>query len=210
MLKKTHISVGMVIVGVLTHLFGITFGFLGLAAATIGTIFPDIDHPEGSINNSILIIKNNLFKLITYIFFTALILKFGPKYIDIKIVLGIAALFVAIGFSKHRGITHSIPGIIGMCILLNFIRIKYNIDILIPFVLGMITHIMLDMCNPKGCQLLYPYKKYYKFPVISITTGGNEEKILCSVFCVGVLIFFYKSFNVNNILLMIKNILKVR
>lgn len=55
--------------------------------------------------------------------------------------------------------------------------------------LGVLSHILLDMLNPKGVCLFFPWKK--KISIGKIRTGGVIEKIffLCLVVLCGYLIF---------------------
>ena len=74
-------------------------------------------------------------------------------------------------FSKlleHRTFTHSLI----FCALAALIS---------PYLfLGVLSHIIMDMCNPKGVQLFYPYGKNIKFPIINhlFNTGSKPEKVL--------------------------------
>lgn len=64
---------------------------------------------------------------------------------------------------KHRTVTHSLLAC-GLALLIN------------PWLgLGYVSHVLLDMLNPTGCPLLWPYTK--KFSVGSIKTGSKVETI---------------------------------
>lgn len=70
---------------------------------------------------------------------------------------------------KHRGITHSLL----MPILIY--SIYYSIfknQIILPFVLGYVSHIFLDMFNPKGVKLFLPFFwRSFRFP-LTVKTGS--------------------------------------
>ena len=66
---------------------------------------------------------------------------------------------------KHRGFTHSIVGTLSMGILLYFlmsalsfsqatIKLSY-----VTFIIGVASHIILDIMTHSGVELLYPYNK---------------------------------------------------
>ena len=40
------------------------------------------------------------------------------------------------------------------------------------------SHIILDMLNKQGVQLLWPIKGNLRWPLSGIKTGGTEEKII--------------------------------
>ena len=69
---------------------------------------------------------------------------------------------------RHRGVTHSLLFLIASMFISPYLA------------LGVMTHIVLDLLNPKGVELLYPWKKNIKVPIISkfITTNGIAEKII--------------------------------
>lgn len=178
MMKKTHVSVGVTLSSIVAILAGFKITPIFIISSILGAIFPDIDHPKSSINTRILLIKNGMFKLITYCIFAYLIMSYGAKYIDMKVIYYTAIMFVVIGMSKHRSITHSFVGFIGMVIMTKLLRAKYGVDIITPFSIGIASHIILDMFNPQGVELLWPYKKNYRFP-IQVSTGSIGESIFC-------------------------------
>lgn len=71
--------------------------------------------------------------------------------------------FITSKLLKHRGYTHSIVGTLSMTLivyfLLEYFGLKSNAINLfsISFMLGMISHILLDMFNPTGVELFYPF-----------------------------------------------------
>lgn len=69
---------------------------------------------------------------------------------------------------RHRGVTHSLIFLVVSMIISPYLG------------LGVLTHIVLDLFNPKGVELFYPWKKNIKVPVISrfITTNGIVEKLI--------------------------------
>lgn len=86
---------------------------------------------------------------------------------------------------RHRGVTHS---------LLFFVIISF----ISPYLgIGVLTHIILDIFNPKGVELLYPCKKNLKVPFISkfIKTNGLIEKLIfIALIIAGVLMLvFYQD-----------------
>jgi inner membrane protein len=192
MMKKTHVSVGVTLSSIIANLIGISITPMFIIATAIASILPDIDHPKGAINQKILLINNGMFKVITYVLFAALIMLYGPKYFDITVIYYTAPLFLVIAFSRHRGITHSLVGLAFVAMFSIFIKHKYGIDLVMAFVLGVGSHIFLDMFNPEGVELFWPCRKNYRFPV-HFSTGGKIEAIVSYSFLIAVIYMFIGS-----------------
>ena len=78
----------------------------------------------------------------------------------------------------HRGFFHSlvfvfIAGAIYSKFYTNF-GLKEQ-----AFIIGMLSHIFIDMFNIQGVQILWPYKRFIRFPLIRIPVGGLLEKVIC-------------------------------
>lgn len=193
MMKKTHMSVGVTVSSLVAAAIGIKVNPMFIISSAIGSIFPDVDHPNGAINQKILLVHSWLFKCVTYLCFAALIIIYGSKHLDPKIIYCSVPVFVAIAMSRHRGITHSLVGLVGAVAIMSFIKSKYGLNIIIPFSFGVSSHILLDMFNPEGVELLWPYKRHFRFP-INISTNGFGEKILFYGFTLGVIYLFMISY----------------
>lgn len=200
MLKKTHITVGTTLTSIVALSAGVKITPAFILAAAFGSIMPDMDHPGGAINNKILLVKNNLFKSITYVALAIALVYYGPKYFDRYIFFYIAPALIVIAFSHHRGITHSLLGLAGIWLILSLIKHRYEVNIIFPCVVGMGTHILLDMFNPEGVELLAPYKKNFRFP-ITITTGSIWETLLFCCFTVCLIYFGARWIGLKNIIL---------
>lgn len=195
MMKKTHIVTGVTLSSVVAGAVGVHITPIFILASAIGSIFPDVDHPSGAINQKVLLVHSWLFKVITYVAMAATLYFYGGKHIDHKVLLCMVPLLIVIGFSRHRSVTHSCICVIAMSGLLTIIKAKYGVDIIIPFCLGVIAHIFVDMFNPQGVELLWPYKKNIGFP-ITIETGGFGEKVLFYVFIMSTIIVLAKTLKI--------------
>lgn len=111
-----------------------------IASAVIGSLFPDIDHPNSKISHKIPIL---------------------PKIISLA--------------CGHRGIIHS--PILYLPLLLVFVLVQNNLIRLgvLGFLVGVLSHLVLDTLNPTGIPWLYPLTKK-KFHLLSIKTGALGEK----------------------------------
>lgn len=83
----------------------------------------------------------------------------------------------------HRTFFHSI-----LCYaLIAFVMLKYiNGEwvywFVVPFLFGAASHLLLDMCNRSGIQLLFPAKK--RFHIMTAELNGPVEKLTCVLcFC---------------------------
>ena len=124
-----------------------------VSAVSIGAWLPDIDIKHSSINN----LLKRIVAVVPFLFLAI-------KFFDYKVTLNTAIIFtmtiLIFKFSKHRSITHSLIGLaISLCVihLLGITDFKY---IICPFVLGIISHILLDMLTPEGVELLFPIRKH--------------------------------------------------
>jgi len=91
----------------------------------------------------------------------------------------------------HRSLTHSIAAIAGFTIVVSTIVFKYDLKIIYIYacVLGYSSHILADMLNPTGVELLYPNKKRYSIlHKRGIRVGSPGETIL-SLLLLGGIIF---------------------
>lgn len=138
MLYKTHVvgglALGYVVFSNVSMLnVNLTESKSLLIAASglaIGSLFPDIDHQNSFLSR-----------------------KVKPlSWLTSKVL-------------KHREFTHSIVGTISIYYLLKLILDKIAIDILLSdiflkaFIIGMISHILLDMLTVAGVVLFYPLSK---------------------------------------------------
>ncbi len=85
--------------------------------------------------------------------------------------------------NKHRGMTHSFIGIVGTALIFSaflyyffFTRAGY-LNLVAWFLIGEISHIALDLLNPHGVKLLWPFhlKRYN----MNILNGFDPILILC-------------------------------
>lgn len=118
-----------------------------MASAVIGSIFPDIDHKGSYISKRVKAVS----------FFISRLLK-------------------------HRGITHApIVSIFMMGVLLVVGRFFFFSDLLnvgiIGFLIGALSHILLDSMTKGGVPLLYPFNKK-KFSLMGFPTGGVAETLI--------------------------------
>lgn len=125
-----------------------------VSAASIGALLPDIDIKHSSINS---LIKRGLI-LIPFLVVAAI--YFDYKF-TAETAIALTVTMLIFKFSKHRSITHSFLGlIITFGVIHHFLGITDFKFIIYPFILGGISHIVLDMLTPEGVELFFPLRKH--------------------------------------------------
>ena len=163
---KTHIVVANALALAFMRPDSPTELLLCLGAATVGGTISDIDVSDkdhkGYIVSYSIIIAISIFLLVL----SELIFHIGindwiienSSYTKIIICFILSLLLCYFGYlNPHRSFLHSFLGI-GLLILLCYISLG---SVVIPFTIGIISHIILDLFNKKGLWLFYPLKKKY-------------------------------------------------
>ena len=143
MTYKTHITGGLMLTlggAAILNMIDVkpnNLGEVGLlfGCAFIGSLLPDIDHPNSKIN------------------------KYNPLSTIICMV------------AQHRSITHSLLWMVVVSLV--GLLYKFNVWAIIGLNIGILSHLILDMMNPTGVPLFYPYRKMYR--VCKISTGSAGE-----------------------------------
>lgn len=94
-------------------------------------------------------------------------------------------------YLKHRGIMHSlmVPFLIYL-----FYWLIFKNNTILPFIVGYLSHLFLDMFTPMGVPLFMPfYNKRMRFPLL-IKTGSLQDYILGAVFYLLFLLFLFQFF----------------
>ncbi len=90
---------------------------------------------------------------------------------------------------KHRGIMHSLT--VPLLIYLVYFAFMRN-NLILPFIVGYISHLLLDMLTPMGVPLIAPVSnKCFKI-VSGIKTASFEDYVLGIVFYL--IFFIFESF----------------
>lgn len=97
----------------------------------------------------------------------------------------------------HRTFTHSLLFIaIIVCLLYVIQTPSYY---LVTIILGLLSHVILDMLTPRGVKLFYPISINVKFPVV-FKTGGLVDISLASALTIGAIYVIFQPF-FNNLFL---------
>ncbi len=177
MTGKTHMAIG--IVAALTISVGqpIENQLVLVAASVIGSLIPDLDHPKAKLNQKLLIIKNEIYRVLFYLSLaTGFIYLYFLTENNIFGLLGIVTLFI--GLSSHRGFTHSIIGFLAVSYMVKLATVKYNLSLVYSgFIIGYVLHLLADFFTIKGVRLFFPLKTNISSPII-IKPNSEFENIL--------------------------------
>lgn len=107
----------------------------------------------------------------------------------------IGTLLLILSFSPHRGYSHSIASVAATFFVLKYTFGFYNLaDNSISFCIGMLSHILADMCTQKGVSLLFPIQRKFSFPLTFKTGSAIEGAISASsILCIA-------FFNLKNLI----------
>lgn len=98
---------------------------------------------------------------------------------------------------EHRTFTHSLLFIaIIVCLLYVIQTPSYY---LVTIILGLLSHVILDMLTPRGVKLFYPIPINVKFLVV-FKTGGLVDISLASALTIGAIYVIFQPF-FNNLFL---------
>lgn len=87
-----------------------------------------------------------------------------------------------LSLAGHRSITHSLAGGVLLAIPVLIAQEYASMNFLFPFLIGYLSHLLLDLLTPQGCPLLWPLPLHIKIPLVA--TGGVLEIIFTAVLVV--------------------------
>ncbi|QEK12447.1 metal-dependent hydrolase [Crassaminicella thermophila] len=192
MTGKSHMLFGSVASLYLLPKLGYEPNITTTAAAIIGSLIPDMDHPKAKINQKFLPMNNRFGKILFYCGIGGFLLyKYG---FENRLTFTIAILLIMIGFSHHRGFTHSILGTFIISSIVFFVlKNTIHYSIILSFILGLISHIIGDWMTIAGIELFYPIStKRYRF-VLTISSGKMAEPIIGMFFIYLIIRFYIKN-----------------
>lgn len=179
MTGKTHMAAGITAGLILSAGQPLENRVLFVGASIIGSLVPDLDHPKSKLNQKILLVHNNFFRLIFYTLVGAVFIYFD-NFTGNKILRYLGIMLIIVGLSSHRSITHSLLGLFLFLSIVYIGILKYGLyQILWGFAAGYFSHLILDFFTPAGIQLFFPVDKNISAPVTIKTNGVAEYLILC-------------------------------
>ena len=165
MTAKTHIATGAMLTLLAVQPNNVKYLTLSLAGGIIGSIIPDIDSKNSETNQ--FFDKVTITTVLTLIICTGLeyffhigLYKLILRKTNIEKIVATVMLFFAMCIigsrTNHRSFTHSFLGLFIFGLILYISLPKVFIE---SFVVGYLSHIILDLFNHKGLKLFYPMKK---------------------------------------------------
>ena len=164
MLGPTHVAVGVASALVLTHPTAIPGVMIAAAGGAAGGWISDIDCREPRLHD---VLADTIKAVIVCAAALAAdnwigngLCAYLRAHWGTQNILGLAGFLACCLFgitTHHRSFTHSIPGA--------FLMIKtvsmFCQPLALPFGIGLVSHILLDLTNHKGIQLFWPFKKRF-------------------------------------------------
>lgn len=95
------------------------------------------------------------------------------------------------GLFGHRSFTHSLLFLVLMAFLLN--SFVTNESVIAGILVGMVSHLVLDMATRNGIKLLFPLKIRVRFP-LTTRTGGTIESVVLAALSLLSVYFGYEAF----------------
>ena len=178
--KKTHIVCANALALSIIRPTTMTSLLITVGSATIGSVLSDVDVKDS--------VPDKLFDRLMVSLITIICLGLVLKYIlniDIYNILMqynkyfsyfiSISIFITMAFlgskTPHRSFTHSI---FGCFIYSSIISYGFGLDVLIPFVVAFLSHIILDLFNMRGVALFYPSKYRLSFKLCEFYGKIND------------------------------------
>lgn len=159
MMSRTHLTVGIAAALALSPVTDLQTCLLAAAGGAIGGVIPDVDIFNTAHKKDALLVGLISFGIliggIVYYIMNHLIIGDVLGHLSIFGAFCFDVLFVIGFFSDHRHFTHSILAMLLFSLSVSMICKP----LMIPFAIGFISHLALDILNKKGMHLLFPYKK---------------------------------------------------
>ena len=185
--KKTHVMCANFVSLCLIIPRSIPDLLITCGSATIGGLVPDVDLKDST--------SDKLFDRLMTSLITIVLMSFIIKYFfDIDLYCKIKecsyinylisiCLFIVMAFlgskSSHRSFTHSILGLFVYSAILSY---GFGMNVIIPYFVSHLSHIVLDLFNKKGIALFYPSK--YRFCFNLCESNGKVNKFLFVLFSI--------------------------
>lgn len=197
--SNTHMAVGVASAFlVLQPIADIKELALGTTLAIVGSLVSDIDIHTSKANKVI----NKITWIIGFASISSLIFDYFFNlgvYTDIlnnifimKKIVAVSLFSVIIMFAKmttHRSFSHSIMGVLAFYIPVTFIFGEMSLY----FLVGIISHIVIDLFNKKKVQLFYPLKKGFCFKLCYADGFVNKALFFVSIAYITYVSFMFAS-----------------
>ena len=178
--KKTHVMCANFVSLCLIIPRSIPDLLITCGSATIGGLVPDVDLKDST--------SDKLFdRLMTSLVTIVLMSLFIKYFFDIDLYCKIC-LFIVMAYlgskSSHRSFTHSILGLIVYSSILSY---GFGMNVIFPYFVSHLSHIVLDLFNRKGVALFYPSKYRLCFGICE--SNGKVNRFLFILFSLLIILY---------------------
>lgn len=191
--KKTHVMCANLVSLCLMRPDSISSLLVTSAFATLGGLVPDVDLKDST--------SDKLFDRLMTSLITVVVMSFLIKYffdinlyckvkerVDIFNYLISICLFIVVAYfgskSSHRSFTHSI---LGLFIYTGILFYGFGFNVVIPYFVSHLSHIVLDLFNKKGVALFYPSKFRFCFELCD--SNGKVNRFLFCLFSFLIIVY---------------------
>ena len=190
--KKTHVACGNLISLSLIKPTTIQELLITMTSATLGSLIPDVDLKDSTTDK---LFDRLMTSLITIIimsilikyFFNINLYKIIKSYSNIFNYVITISLFIIMSYlgskTNHRTFTHSI---LGLFIYTSILSYSFKDNIIIPYFISHLAHIVLDLLNKKGLALFYPFK--FRISLKLCESSGKFNQLLFATFSISIII----------------------
>ncbi|MGM9849816.1 MAG: metal-dependent hydrolase [Bacilli bacterium] len=190
--KKTHVMCANLVSLYLMKPDNISELLITCGVASLGGLVPDVDLKDST--------SDKLFDRLMTSLITIVLMSFFIKYFfdidlyckikeyDIFSYLISTCLFIVMAYfgskSSHRSFTHSI---LGLFIYTGILFYGFGFNVVIPYFVSHLSHIVLDLFNKKGIALFYPSR--FRFSLDLCESNGKVNKFLFILFSVLIVLY---------------------
>lgn len=190
--KKTHVACGNLISLYLIKPTTVSGILITIASSTLGSLLPDVDLKDSTTDK---LFDRLMTSLITIVIMSILIKYFFninlyqiiKSYNNLFNYIITICLFIIMSYlgskTSHRSFTHSILGLFIYTAILSY---SFKDNIVIPYFISHLSHMLLDLLNMKGIALFYPFK--YRFSFKLCESSGTFNQLLFSLFSILIII----------------------
>ncbi len=190
---KTHAAVGVASALLLST--NPTW-YLDCICGAVGALMPDMDTEESigvKATKKILVCSGVVLGALTTLQFLGWIeivnlKEIGFEWLSYNTIAGFLGLMVLclIGRTQpHRGLMHSLP----MMAVASFVVWMMYPGFMQPFAIGYASHLVIDLLNYKGEQLLFPLSKRFSLGLCKSDGIVNKVMLVCGTLLSIVLVF---------------------
>lgn len=174
----SHAIIGTSLAFVAFRQLNINYAAAPLAASLVGSVLADIDEDDSMINSFVPL----HYKKLIYLLSSCIMMYYAYNAKDIKLLLA-AIVVLLIYASSHRGFTHSLFAVF----IFSMPVMEYR-HAFIAFTVAYMSHLICDLINVKGLQLLWPAPMRFRLPIHFAMNSAIGKLVEASVVLISVFI----------------------